>query len=50
MTRCKVVVAIQRVANCQARKVVDVAIAAGAVESVEVLDNLMVVRAVGMIS
>ena len=50
MMRCKEVVVIQRAASCQARKAVDVAIAAGAVESVEAQDSPMVVRAVVMIS
>ena len=48
--RCKVAVAIQRVANYQAKKVVDVAIAAGAVESVEAQVSPMVVKVVAMIS
>ena len=47
MTRCKVE---EVVAASQARKVVDVAIAAEAVITVEVLESPMDVKAVAMIS
>ena len=42
--------ATQRAADCQARKAVDAAIAAGAAVSVETQANLIVVKAVAMIS